>query len=514
MAECKTTKDQKERLIVALVDAFFSTANLVLDPFLENLVQSNSWVPISLFESPVRLGDLAFDEVVVAKAVSNDGKALRLKKFDQKTLEKKREKMVYFEQLPAGITVQLLCKKLKNVRKLHVPLTSIFISRASKKSLRFRWGPVITGDRNSQKGFIPKWTDLIQQITWRKELNYINDEANQQASEVSDIYWEYTRSMPMTDWRNRMTEYQISSTKRRLELKKAMIAKSGKHECGAVFQSGVVAAILRIHRRTNRRILKQLFELIGPVSFVDHSKDETHGYVRFKTPQDATAASSFFSRQEIVQIHSADLGTLVTSANHLKKLQARHFSSSVTIETAADGWGEWDVDENSDDDDEAADEIAGIKLQILEGREELEYWKSIRQQQREHVQTWDSYSHQQEPIKWSGSVASTYAAPTMNSATQAKDSNGKLSTMNQVILTPITIPKPLPKLHIKFDGAESPAKQPESTISGQKRKREEEKEVLGEKVEIESAVKRRRNKKRGKGKGGKLLINVDEEGVE
>lgn len=56
------------------------------------------------------------------------------------------------------------------------------------------------------------------------------------------------------------------------ELEATKSSYIGKHE--AIFTSGVIAEFSGVHPLTNAKTIKNLFQMISPVAFVDHVKGE------------------------------------------------------------------------------------------------------------------------------------------------------------------------------------------------------------------------------------------------
>ncbi|KAJ3125126.1 hypothetical protein HK100_010966 [Physocladia obscura] len=421
-----------EEQIVALLSAFFSEANLTVDIYLAALVRSNECtvlncfilgIPISLFESSIRLGKLAFDEVIVAKVVrqkipilevSEDGKCIRLASKSNSNYSENDQRMFYIEHLPQNASVSSLIARVKNVEKIHLPLTTIIhqFSLLSKKSfqisslvsdsspllslLDYNVSPPETAANINIK--LPSFVFVsvldMKSVTsscdifnsadtgsqWKKLFlgdyentvvhikKQIYTDSNEAINNLDSDEWNYIRVMPMSEWRTKMTEYKNLLVSRRVELEQAMASRSGMHD-SASYESGVVVSYTGVHEATSRKNLK--------------------GYARFKNAKDASMAAFYFSKQNIVQIHANDIGTLITSTEQLMKLKAsfkkqNQKSSYIDIDDD-NGWNDWRVNEDDENKSKDATEYQtyGIRLVVLQGQEESDYWDAIYEKQEE-----------------------------------------------------------------------------------------------------------------------------------
>ncbi|KAJ3207339.1 hypothetical protein HDU82_003838 [Entophlyctis luteolus] len=420
-----------DALRLQMIAAFFSRASLRSDRFLRAFVLAHRWIPISVFQSPVRLGVLADDHVVVAKAVraslsgildvsssrkvSDDGRSLRMRSTD--LADAATPNMFYVENIPPFATVSTLVKRIENISSVHLPLTSIIhqyatSARCHKISRKSKVFPpklltlvdfTIPADRSVEPDMdirLPGFAFVVIQSRtaldpkfgsrWRpfrlsdsraiipfiacetKRIGELEDD------EVDD--WEYARVMSINIWEARMDQYYSLANSKRNQLESAMDLRHGSHS-GASYEAGVVVRYSNVHRGTSRKILKTLFELVAPVSFVDYTKGETEGFVRFKTPMGATLATSYFSHQNIVQINSKDVGTLITSVKHLQRLKSSIASERVEF----DEWDEVELEYHENLEESInleSDVVIGIRLIVLQGDEEEAYWNEIYQKQQ------------------------------------------------------------------------------------------------------------------------------------
>ncbi|KAJ3230263.1 hypothetical protein HDU81_004630 [Chytriomyces hyalinus] len=414
-----------EALLASLFDAFFSDSNVELDKYFAGLLgkTGTEWVPIALFSSPMRLGRIASDDAVVAKAVrryscdlevSDDGKMIR--KRNKSRVERVRRKGYYLEHLPPGSTVKSLLAHSTScgisISCIRLPLSSILYQAnfSNSDALSFNSNLLKLLDYNpsldvkdvtefrlpafvfieTQGGkpvdacFGSAWATL-HIGSYTSAVKYLDNVVNEGAA-LNE--WAHVRVLKLIEWHNRMDEYQTLLHARRAELAKVVHAKTGTH-AGAAYEPGVIVKYTGVHKNTSRKLIKALFELIAPVTFIDYTKGSEEGYARFKTKHGATLCHYYFSKQTIVQTHAHDSGTLITSLDQLSKLKQRRKQKSNATNVSA-GWDEWDdldpndelVDFEEQKEEEDFSKI-GVRVTVLEGAEEQAYWEGVYEKQQE-----------------------------------------------------------------------------------------------------------------------------------
>ncbi|KAL5031986.1 hypothetical protein RTP6_000148 [Batrachochytrium dendrobatidis] len=122
------------------------------------------------------------------------------------------------------------------------------------------------------------------------------------------------RVMSKFEWNRRTLEYANLLAERQKLLAQVKISKTGQHH-HATFVSGVVCLFEGIHVDTNAKYLKNMFEMVAHVAFVDFKPGQDKGYIRFKTAYDALAAETYFSKQAILQSHKSCTGILCSSSD-------------------------------------------------------------------------------------------------------------------------------------------------------------------------------------------------------
>lgn len=97
--------------------------------------------------------------------------------------------------------------------------------------------------------------------------------------------------------------------------------KSGVHN-RAEYQPGLIAEFKGVNSKTNRAVLKRLFDKISPTAFIDYTQNNTYGYIRFKDQNGASLAENYFSRESIIQVNENDLGVMYSIL--MKKLEMEY----------------------------------------------------------------------------------------------------------------------------------------------------------------------------------------------
>jgi RNA recognition motif-containing protein len=166
------------------------------------------------------------------------------------------------------------------------------------------------------------------------------------------------------DWQKRSLEYQSLLELKRQQLQELKESRAGTH-ASLAFEAGVVAQFKNVHSETSSRVLKALFEMIAPVSFIDYSGG-TSGHVRFKTRHGAHLACAFFTKEFIHQSHPDDTGSLLT----LKQDRAR--KKSKMNEAKQELQNSLPTNQT-----ETEFEQRGIEMYLLKGRDEEAYWNRI-----------------------------------------------------------------------------------------------------------------------------------------
>ncbi|KAH6562096.1 hypothetical protein BASA61_003249 [Batrachochytrium salamandrivorans] len=222
------------------------------------------------------------------------------------------------------------------------------------------------------------------------------------------------RVMTKIEWNVRTMEYALLQSSKQELLVQTKADQLGQHH-HATFVSGVVCAFGGVHKDTTAKYIKNLFEIVSPIAFVDFKFGQNKGHVRFKTAYDALKAESFFSRQSIIQSHKSCTGVIASNLNPTLLL------------------------------DESC-----ISIRILKGREEKEYWRLIRNTQgNTNVITTTSQNQKR-------NNAASHV--TFNDADENTTLDGTTiidaSTRDIPMHLENSKPQP-PKKHIKFDVSES-----------------------------------------------------------
>ena len=142
------------------------------------------------------------------------------------------------------------------------------------------------------------------------------------------------RIMSKQAWNNLMTEYYSL---------KHVAAKPNINPMKqkAIYEKGTIIHFQNTHPKSNSRIIRQLFELVAPIAFIDY--EDQQGYIRFKSGIEANRVLNYFARCNIVQQNGKDATGMLDPYYKQR----------------------------------------GIQVRLLQGREEQEYWQYIMEKQHE-----------------------------------------------------------------------------------------------------------------------------------
>jgi len=210
----------------------------------------------------------------------------------------------------------------KNDHKKELPIKFLFITYKKKKSV----------EQAIEK--LNTWT----QVTKSNFRELINSEQNG------------FRILKIKTWREMTKEY-IKKRQQQIEKLKQNSQENIINYKEIEYKPGLIAEFRGVHPETNRHILKKLFDLVSPTSFIDYSPNQTYGYIRYKDADSAKIAENYFSRKKVIQVNGLDVsGTLFTTLK--KKFE-------------------------EDGDFQLIHDYEIIRLRILTDDEEKEYWDYI-----------------------------------------------------------------------------------------------------------------------------------------
>ncbi|KAJ3037225.1 hypothetical protein HDV00_001857 [Rhizophlyctis rosea] len=231
-------------------------------------------------------------------------------------------------------------------------------------------------------------SDAIGRSSWKSIYPGMDVKGLLEEDEVDDVKGKIPyRIMSKSEWIKRMDEYSSILEKKRAMEERVIQDTVGTHELH--FQEGLVAEFAGVHQKTNRKVLKRLFEMIAPVAYVDYTINQTSGFARFKSPHGAVLACTYFSRECVTQMHENDTGTLLVDKTK-KRTKARIVEAAAAILVDKDG-GSGDVDvpmvevESAPSQSTQMDPLPApvmgnfITLKLLKGSAEKEYWGKITQ---------------------------------------------------------------------------------------------------------------------------------------
>ncbi|KAJ3099095.1 hypothetical protein HDU97_003474 [Phlyctochytrium planicorne] len=343
----------EEKQLAVLCESFFE--NVEFDKGLENVRNDNrdGWVPIEFFANHRRLGQLANDDYVVAKAirqnsktleVSDDGSMIRSRQMMARTgLDHKR--MIYIENLPRESTTDSVIEMLSSIAEMETvyfppPLINGEMFNANKRSCVYAFATCKTKQ------------DALKVAKALGGFGALRKRAEPKGQSWPDQL-ERLRCLTVFEWQKRSKEYLELLESRSVHLKSVL--DEGFEDHNLKFTCGLVCKFSNVHPKTTAKVLKHLFELVATVSFVDYKTGRTNGYVRFKTIHGAALSELFFSRDAVYQLHKDDYGSLKS-----KGLRAK-----------------WQNDASL-----SSYKPEKIELMRLKGEEEREYWNHIFELQK------------------------------------------------------------------------------------------------------------------------------------
>ncbi|KAI8850320.1 hypothetical protein BC829DRAFT_389767 [Chytridium lagenaria] len=248
------THQKLERKIVELLESFFTPCSLRIDLLLQNTIKEDPdrWVRMDFFSHGHRLGGLAKDEAVVAKAVRQYSEIL--------------ERTVYLENLPRDSTYKSLKEMLKDFATIDqivwpAPLLHGEIYEPSKRTSIYAFVTCVT-----EKECL-KLRSAIRSLRLSK-----GGRGSQSLKRVRDDL-DGIRVLPITEWDFRTKIYMEKQQERKEKLTALLRGASGT-ETTLKFEGGTVCQFKNVHPNTSAKVLKQLFEMVAPVSFVDYQRGE------------------------------------------------------------------------------------------------------------------------------------------------------------------------------------------------------------------------------------------------
>ncbi|ORY82750.1 hypothetical protein LY90DRAFT_663926 [Neocallimastix californiae] len=349
-----------EKKIASQINTYLSDSNLSYDSLLYNYIDKDGWIPIFVFIL-FKLKGLSTDEAEISKSirkhckdleVSEDGKSVRRKK-PIPTEFKDDSKTIYIEHVPSTISIEKIksaFEEFGKIKAIYFPdvkkrialddnnkEVSIVNNSDHKKELPIKFFFITFKKKKSVEMAIEKLNSWIP-VTKNNFREIINSEING------------FRILRIKTWR-KMTKEYIKKRQLQIEKLKQNNQEHIKITKEIEYKPGLIAEFRGVHPETNRHILKKLFDLVSTTSFIDYSPNQTTGYIRYKDANSAKIAESYFSRKKVIQVNGLDVsGTLFST---LKK----KFEEEGNFELIHD----YEV----------------IRLKILEGDEEQEYWRYI-----------------------------------------------------------------------------------------------------------------------------------------
>ncbi|KAI9203344.1 uncharacterized protein BJ171DRAFT_510430 [Polychytrium aggregatum] len=403
-------------------------------------------VPIDFLLNTKRLSGFPNDDAVIAKAlrahasasieVNKDGRRIRRKSpANVSKLAELDSRTIYLERLPPNSTAD----DIRGAVAALVPVSSVCIPFEGRNGADRTLGKFafVRLERQADVANAVQALNTMTKLTPRMV-------SNQAALPPGE---RLLRCLDFASWRSLSEEYQALLEYNKNVLRETLEQQINRHG-PAVFEQGVVAEFTGTHSQTNTKTLKRMFESVAPVAYLDcrRSKGSGRGHVRFKTPYGAQLAELYFKRESIVQIHGQDIGTLYSKA----KQSMAHRSNQ---------------EPGPQHDPAVRPDPALIKLRIIRGDEERQYWSRIQGQQHEKYTEHDEEQQHGEGVESMRTLdaASTSHVAADSIAARAKDEAPPKAT--RAASTPETIPKvtrqkrhaavkAAPVMHVRFDASE------------------------------------------------------------
>ncbi|KAI8827192.1 uncharacterized protein EV422DRAFT_512982 [Fimicolochytrium jonesii] len=406
----------------------------------------DGWLPLTHLLHPT-LGTT--DEIVAAHAIrdhsphleiSIDGKSIRRRHTipDYSLLD---ARTLYVDHLPAKTTSDALGKcfaPFGAVERCVFPEI-----RGDQASV---WAFVVFETQEEMENAARHFGTLWRPLTTETDLKTFIETPPHPSTPLGEI-----RTIPKPRWNELTDTYASLHTSRKSHLHQ--LSQNHHPVQKAVFQTRVLAKFTGAHPQATTRVLRKLFEMIAPVSFVETRKGGGggEGIVRFKTMHGARLAVVWFGREYVCQMHKGDTGTLLQGG----KVKERKGKDAIAMATDGDGadvqseWAEWgdEVAEEGGDDEAQADAVVGkpkypnISLELMTGDEEAEYWDHIFSKQEEKEWHQKQQRRHPQPQHNSRSTAPQHHKPPLTATS--------IPTKRPAEVPPPTDDPP-PRKHIKF----------------------------------------------------------------
>ncbi|GJD06371.1 Lupus La protein [Galdieria sulphuraria] len=257
------------------VEFYFSDANLPRDKFLRSKTgeSGDGYVYLDIIASFKRLRSLTTDMSIIREALKNsnlvelneDGTKLRRKSALPCSISNKR-KTIYVKGFP-----QQKEPELESVVELFAPYGVVC-------SVRFRRYP----DTKKFKGsaFIEFETEEAAQRAAEEE--FLKDKSGSELAILSKDEYFKRKKQEQPSKANHSTEESKADSSEN-ENKTSQPEESS-------FQQGLILGLENIGESVTREEIKQVFSSFGEISWVDFSRGQSTGYIRFAQPNSAKEA--------------------------------------------------------------------------------------------------------------------------------------------------------------------------------------------------------------------------------
>ncbi|KAI8590917.1 hypothetical protein BDZ88DRAFT_412760 [Geranomyces variabilis] len=238
---------------------------------------------------------------------------------------------------------------------------------------------------------LEKYASSFRLVTADTNLReYLEDKERETETETNGVVelLGKVRVLSKRRWIELSDEYEAALAARHDLLRRVTHQAVGTH--AAEYQAKVVGRFWDVHSGTNTKVLKRLFEMVAPVAFVEFRRNNGTGYVRFKTPNGAHLASTYFNSEYIVQQNANDCGTLLMQEPKSKRKAKQAADNAPKIVDPGDEWAQLAGEEGPcqrnvhvADEAEPPPKYPNVKLKLLTGQDEATYWEMIANKRQE-----------------------------------------------------------------------------------------------------------------------------------
>ncbi|KAK4525773.1 hypothetical protein GAYE_SCF16G3682 [Galdieria yellowstonensis] len=257
------------------VEFYFSDSNLPRDKFLRSQTgeAGDGYVNLDIVANFKRLKSLTTDLSVIRTALKtsqlvelNEDKTKLRRKYPLPPSISNKRKTIYVKGFPTEEEPQL-----ESVVELFSPYGVV-------RSVRFRRYP----DTKKFKGSAFIEFETEEQAQRAAEEEFLKDQSGAELEVLTkDEYFKRKKQREQSTTASRGAQEEVDSSE------KENIASQSKE---ASFQRGLILGLKNIGENVTREEIKQVFSSFGEISWIDFSRGQSTGYIRFSQPNSAKEA--------------------------------------------------------------------------------------------------------------------------------------------------------------------------------------------------------------------------------